>query len=78
MTKITLNEWRAELEKLRGDCVHRQKTCLTPEQYEIIKTARKNDIPIPWDKLAKFFKEKGALNVAGKTLKRAYDDYEKT
>ena len=79
MTKITMNEWRAVLEKLRADCVQRKKICLTPEQYEIVKTVREGEMPIPWEKLTKFLREKGILNVvAGKTLKRAYDDYEKT
>ena len=78
MTEITMDEWLSELEELRADCVRRQRALLTAQQYEIIKTARENDTPIPWDKIAKFFNEKGICTSikSGKTLKRAYEDYE--
>ena len=77
MTKITMDEWLTELEELRADCVQRQKCFIKAEEYEIIKAARENDVPIPWDKLAKFLREKGICSIrTGKTLKRAYEDFQ--
>ena len=79
MSEITMDEWLTELEELRAECARTQRNYLTEEQYQIVSAARENDTPIAWDKLAKFFNEKGICTSikTGKTLRRAYEDYEK-
>ena len=51
--KITLDEWYAEIEKLRDDPKNVHSNEWTDGQYQCIKNARENANPIKWKILIK-------------------------
>ena len=59
MTEITQSELQAEYARIDALRIRERKKLLTDEQFDIIRYARENKSPVPWSRMAKYFKEKG-------------------
>ena len=55
MTEIRLDEWLAEIERLRPKVGEHFR----PEHDKVLIAARTKKPPVPWDKLARFAQDAG-------------------
>lgn len=69
---ISLDEYMAELDRLRDPNFTHPAVLLTDEQYELLNHARENQIPVKWDTLTRWFNKTYHADLKMTTLRNRY------